>query len=66
MNQKQKRIAVAQMNTEALECIAVSLSDQQRAAPTPERPLAGLVHINGIGQVPVAWIDAELEKRKAA
>lgn len=61
----QKRAAVARMNTKALERIASSLPDWQRSAPSPEAPMAGRVHITGIGQVPVAWIDAEIETRKA-
>jgi hypothetical protein len=35
----------------------------ENASPSPERPLAGLVHITGIGQVTFKMIRAELERR---
>jgi hypothetical protein len=63
-NTNSKRTAVARMNTEALERIIASLPDWQHEKPTPEAPMAGQIHLSGIGQVPVDWIKAELTTRK--
>lgn len=61
-----KRRKVAEMNTAALRQIRETVSDVESSYPTPERPLAGLVHISGIGQVPYGWILDELRTREEA
>jgi hypothetical protein len=60
MNDRQKREQIGKMDTDALRMI---VRDRGSALPDAEHPLAGMVMIVGIGQVPVAWLRAELETR---
>ena len=64
MSDKRKQEWVQNASTEALTTIVSSLSDQERAKEgDPAYPLAGLAHIEGVGQVKLAAIRAELERR---
>jgi hypothetical protein len=64
MNPTQKSEAIKKMNTDALRTILNTLADQERAEPgDPRYPLAGLVHLSGIGQVSVRSLRAELARR---
>lgn len=64
MNRKQKEQAIKGLDTQVIKNVLGSLSDQERAQPGDERfPLAGLVHLSGIGQVPVRVLRAELSSR---
>ena len=61
MNHASKRKAVTAMSTEALQRIADASPGTETS--TPLKPLAGLVHITGIGQVPKSMIREELATR---
>lgn len=63
MNAKQKHARIRALRTDTLRRIAAAVPDER---PTAERPLAGQAHVTGIGQVPVAWVRAELEHRGEA
>ena len=60
MSDKLKRAQIKELPTETLRKI-VSEHPYQRS--TPEKPLAGHVQIEGIGQVPVLWLQDELADR---
>ena len=61
---KRKRAQVGEMTTDALRNILGSLSEMEAGEPTPEKPLWGLVHITGIGAVPVGVLREELALRE--
>jgi hypothetical protein len=64
VSDKRKIEKVGAMPTEALTNILGSLSAQEaRREPSADYPLGGLVHIGGIGAVPVKQLRAELERR---
>lgn len=63
MNRKQKEQAIKGMDTQAIKNILGSLSDQERSEDRNKFPLAGLVHLSGIGQVPVRVLRQELSSR---
>lgn len=66
MNKKAKQEAIKAMSDQALQTILANQSEQERAEPgDPRYPLAGLVHISGIGQVPMSVLKAEAERRAA-
>jgi hypothetical protein len=66
MNDRQKDEKVRQMNTEALRKVVASEKARQAPPATPSQPLGGIVHLSGIGQVPVSKLRAELARREAA
>jgi len=64
MNDKAKRQAISEMSTAAIKHTLDTLSETERQeVATMERPLAGLVFYEGIGQVKVAWLRQELTRR---
>jgi len=64
VNRKQKEAAIKSLDTQVIKNILGSLSDQEGAPEGDKRyPLAGLVHLSGIGQVPVKVLRAELRTR---
>jgi hypothetical protein len=66
VNARQKDARVRQMNTEALRRILDNLHSPEDKAPSPDYPLGGMVHLSGIGQVPVSKLRAELDRRETA
>lgn len=62
MDRKDEQIK--QLGTEVLRVILGSLAGPERERPSPEFPLGGLVHIAGIGQVPVVALRRELAGRE--
>lgn len=61
---RRKQEQLAAMSTDAIEHILGHLTDVERGSASPERPLGGLVHITGIGQVTPRQLEAELERRQ--
>ena len=64
MNEK-KRKQVEAMDTSAIESI-LEFHASGPGAKSPEDPLAGVVHIEGIGQVSIAYLETEIKRRGAA
>lgn len=58
-----KEERLANMTTEALQRISDTARGAEVEEPSVEYPLGGLVHIEGIGQVSLRAIRAELERR---
>ncbi len=63
MTNKEKQAALAEMDTVALRKIFRASRNEQRTA---EKPLTGLVHINGIGQVSRPMIVEALVEKTGA
>jgi hypothetical protein len=63
VNRKQKEQAIKSLDTQVIKNVLGSLSDQERSEDRSRYPLAGLVHLSGIGQVPVRVLRAELSSR---
>jgi hypothetical protein len=61
MNVKQKREAITRMSTDAIRHIVEHPRPPE--TPSPEFPLGGLVHIEGIGNVTLDQLRAELAGR---
>lgn len=62
MNDKDKLQALKRMPREARENILNNLAGPEALPRTPERPLGGMVHISGIGQVTVGQIENSLKE----
>ena len=62
---KRKQAWLDTAETEVLQNIVNTLGGPERQpGPSPEYPLGGLVHMSGLGQIPVSAIKAELASRK--
>lgn len=61
---KIKRSKVERLRTEAIRTILGNLSGPELKDPSPEFPLGGMVHIDGIGQVTVEDLRTELARRE--
>ena len=59
-----KRKKLSKMNTGAIHRILTHLAGPEAQPRSPEYPLGGLVHIDGIGHVSVAALTAELSQRQ--
>lgn len=66
MNEQQKMKYVREMDIDVLRRIVGSLRGPEDAAPTPEKPLAGIVQLSGVGQVTTRALRAELARRERA
>lgn len=64
MTKKEKQAAVRRMSTEALKRIVDNPLGPEGAKPSADKPLAGLVHLSGIGQVPLTALRDELKRRE--
>lgn len=60
MTRKQKEEAVRNMSTDALRRIVEAHGTER---PSADKPLQGIVHIEGVGQVPVKALREELRRR---
>ena len=62
-NDRRKESWIRETGTEALRRVSENAEVPER---TPEKPLGGLVHIEGLGQVSIAAIRRELREREGA
>jgi hypothetical protein len=61
-NERRKLAQVRAMSSDAMErIISHVVQPRERSA---EFPLSGVVHISGIGQVPLTWLQTELAERR--
>lgn len=60
---KQKRAAIERLETDAIERIVAAHAPEPS---TPERPLAGMVQITGIGQVTIRDLKQILAERRTS
>jgi hypothetical protein len=61
---KRKQQQVRELDEVVIRRILDNLLGPEAAPePTPEMPLGGMVHLSGIGQIPVSVLRAELERR---
>lgn len=63
MTRKEKQAALKRMDKPALERIVSQVRKSDRQQRENTGPLADVVHINGIGQVPVRVLREELARR---
>jgi len=59
----QKQAKIEALSSETLSRILTHLAGNEIKEPAPKYPLAGIVHIDGIGQVTVEALRAEQARR---
>ena len=63
MTDDHRIVKMRRMNTPALREIAEHPRTPENKEQSPQYPLGGLVHISGIGAVPLKAIQAEVKRR---